>query len=85
MDSDGERPVQMGDRIVRALDNPWVVLALVFFVFAILGIPLIWISKGFSTWAKVALSVVVTLYTAALLWGFWLIMQWSYQRVIEAL
>jgi hypothetical protein len=85
MSSDGDQPVQIGDRVAKALDNPWVVLGLLFFVFAIMGIPLIWISKAFPTWAKIVLSIVVTLYTALLLWGFWLIMLWSYNRIVDAL
>jgi hypothetical protein len=85
MSSEGDQPVRIGDRVAKALDNPWVVLGLLFFVFAIMGIPLIWISKAFPTWAKIVLSIVITLYTALLLWGFWLIMLWSYNRIVDSL
>ena len=83
MDFEGDRPAQIGDRIVRALDNPWIVLALLFFVFAGIGIPLIWMSKAFSTWLKVVLTIVVTLYTGILLWIVWLILLWSYGNYTE--
>ena len=85
MSSDGDQPVRIGDRVAKALDSPWVVMGLLFFVFAILGIPLIWISKAFPTWGKVVLSIVVTLYTGLLFWGFWLIMLWSYHRIIDSI
>ena len=67
------------------LDRPWFILGLLFFVAAILGLPLLWMSGGFSRVWKIVLSVVVTLYTALLLWGFWLIMSWSVSRIMDSL
>ncbi len=67
------------------LDRPWVILCLLFFVTAILGLPLLWISRGFSRAGKIALSVIVTLYTALLMWGFWLVMSWCVSRIMESL
>ncbi len=67
------------------LDNPWVVMALLFFATAALGLPILWISRGFSTTAKWVLSGLVILYTLLLLWGFWLVMVWCYQRISGAL
>ena len=86
MNSDGDQSRQsLGSLVAKAVDNPWVVLGLLFFVFAIFGIPLIWISKAFPTWGKIVLTIVVTLYTALLLWGFSLVMLWSYNRIIDAM
>jgi hypothetical protein len=56
----------------RALDNPWLILLLLFFVTAALGLPLLWISRAFSAPTKVVLSIVVLIYTVVLLWAFWL-------------
>jgi uncharacterized RDD family membrane protein YckC len=56
----------------RALDNPWLMLLLLFLVTGALGLPLLWISRGFSTASKFVLSIVVVIYTVALLWAFWL-------------
>lgn len=67
------------------LDRPWFILALLFLVTAILGLPLLWISRGFSPAWKIALSVIVTLYTALLFWGSWLIVNWSVSRIMESL
>jgi hypothetical protein len=54
----------------RALDNPWLMLAMLFFVTAAFGIPFLWLSRGFSTTAKAVLTVVVLLYTVLILWAF---------------
>lgn len=70
--------------IWEVIDNPWVVLILLFFVMAILGLPVLWKSRGFSTLSKIILSVVVTLYTAFIFWLFWLIMVWCYNRVVNS-
>ena len=69
----------------KALDNPWLMLAMLFFVTAALGIPFLWMSRGFSTAAKIVLTVVVLLWTALILWLFWLVMMWSWTRVSDAL
>ena len=55
-----------------------------FFVMAILGLPVLWKSRGFSVLWKLVLSVVVTLYTALLFWLVWLICVWSFNRIYEA-
>ena len=67
------------------IDNPWVVLVLLFFVMAILGLPVLWKSRGFSTLAKIVLSVVVTLYTAFLFWLVWLICVWCWSIIAPEL
>jgi hypothetical protein len=67
------------------VDNPWVVLTCLFLATGALGIPLLWVSRAFRTPAKVMLSVVVTLYTAFILWLFWLVMMWCYHRVTASL
>ncbi len=64
-----------------AVDNPWVVLALLFLVMAILGLPVLWISKAFSVPMKIFLSIVVTLYTAALFGCVGVILWWAYQTI----
>lgn len=70
----------------RALvDNPWIVLFLLFFVMAILAIPLVWMSRAFSKSAKILLSVVAVGYTGFLFWLTWLVLHWSWTRIIEVL
>jgi hypothetical protein len=69
----------------KTLDNPWLMLVLLFFVTAALGIPFLWMSRAFSTLAKLVLTVVVLLWTALILWLFWLVMVWSWTRVSDAL
>ncbi|HEX5102727.1 MAG TPA: hypothetical protein VFV87_02890, partial [Pirellulaceae bacterium] len=50
-----------------AVDNPWLMLAMLFFVTAALGLPFLWISRGFSMFWKIVLTVVVTAWTVLIL------------------
>lgn len=68
-----------------AVDNRWLVLAMLFFVTAALGLPILWISRGFSRTWKIVLTVVVIAWTVLILWLFWLIMVWCYTRIADAL
>lgn len=67
------------------VDNRWVVLGTLFFVTAILGLPLLWASRGFNRVQKGVLTVTVIVYTAMLLYVFWLVMLWAYTRIVESL
>jgi hypothetical protein len=58
------------------VDNPWLMLAMLFFVTAALGLPLLWISRGFSTPWKIVVTIVVLLWTVLVFWVFFLIMAW---------
>jgi hypothetical protein len=66
-------------------DNPWAVLALLFLATGALGIPLIWLSRAFSKPLKILLTVLVTVYTALILWLFWLLMVACYHRIVNAI
>jgi hypothetical protein len=61
------------------------VLGLLFCATAVLGLPILWKSRGFSPVAKVLISLLVTAYTVILLWGFWLLMVWCFTRIFDAL
>jgi hypothetical protein len=80
-----ERRTRVGDRVASLLENPWMVVAVLFLATGALGIPLIWMCRRFSTIVKILLTVVVTIYTAFILWLFWLIMVWCYQRIVESM
>lgn len=69
----------------RALDNRWLILGMLFFVTAALGLPLLWLSRSFTPLAKVILTIIVLVYTVLILWLFWLVMVWSYTRIMDAL
>ena len=60
----------------QLVDNRWVVLGTLFFVTAALGLPALWISRGFSRPAKVWLTLAVLVYTALLLAVFYMVMAW---------
>jgi hypothetical protein len=63
------------------IDNPYAVLAAVFFAMAILGVPLIWACRAWSPATKVVLTIVTLFYTALIFWLFWLAMSWSWNRI----
>ncbi len=50
----------------RLIDQRWAVGILLFGVMGVLGLPVLWMSRGFSTSAKIWLSILVTIYTALL-------------------
>jgi hypothetical protein len=68
-----------------ALDNPWLMLATLFFVTLFLGLPFLWISRGFSTRGKVLVTVAVLAWSALVFWLFWLVMAWAVPTILEAL
>lgn len=60
---------------LRALvDNPWLVLGVLFFVTLFLGLPALWISRGFSPLSKVVWTILVLIWTALVFWLFYLVM-----------
>jgi hypothetical protein len=66
----------------QAVDNPWLVVLTLFFVTAALGLPLLWMSRGFSTLWKIVLTIAVLAWTALIFWLFWLIMAWCIPRIM---
>jgi hypothetical protein len=79
-----DQPAQRGGWR-EMIDNPWLVLATLFFVTAALGLPVLWISRAFSRTSKIILSVVVAFYTVLLLYVFWIVMVWCYTRIVDSL
>ncbi|MDX1945182.1 MAG: hypothetical protein SFU86_07230 [Pirellulaceae bacterium] len=69
----------------RAMDNPWVMLTMLFFVTAALGLPFLWMSRGFSTVGKLVATILVLAWTALILWLFWLVMVWCFTRIWDSL
>jgi hypothetical protein len=67
------------------VDNPWLRIAMLFLVTAALGLPFLWISRGFSTLSKIVLTILVVAWTVLVLWLFWLVMAWCYMRIADAL
>jgi hypothetical protein len=84
-DANDRGPSPDARRAASSADNPWVVLACLFFAAGALGIPLIWVSRAFSRPVKIALTVAVTLYTALMLWLVWLVVLAYYHYVVNSL
>lgn len=64
----------------QGLQNRLTVLAILFFVTGALGLPLLWVNRRFSIREQIIWSLVVTLYTALLIWGVAKICWWSYHQ-----
>jgi hypothetical protein len=69
----------------QAVDNPWLMLFTLFFVTAALGLPFLWMSRGFSTLGKIAVTIAVLAWTALILWLFWLVMAWTVPTIWHSL
>lgn len=69
----------------KYVDSPGLVLLSCFFVFAIFGIPLIFMCRKFSPVMKVFWSVVVVLYTLFLFACVGAVLYWTYLQVSAAL
>lgn len=67
------------------IDDPWILLGTLFFVTAALGLPLLWMSRAFSTRGKVLWTVAVLVWTALILLLFGLLMWWCYYQITQAL
>jgi len=63
------------------VDSPWLLIAVLFFVTAALGLPFLWISRGFSTPWKIILTIAVLLWTVLVFWVFFLIMAWCWSQL----
>src|SRR5688572_1722586 len=74
-------PLKSSLQSLRELaDNRWIVIGTLFLVTAAFGLPVLWVSRGFSTTSKVVLSIVVCLYTVLILWAFWIFMAFMWKN-----
>ena len=65
----------------RMIQSRGAVLAVLFLVMGALGIPLLWMNKAFSNAERWFWAVVVTIYTALLIYIAWRICMWSYHQI----
>jgi hypothetical protein len=79
------RPSQPRQSWRELVDQPWPMLAMLFGVTLFLGLPLLWVSRGFSTWGKVVVTIAVLAWSALVFWVFWLVMVWSITRLAGTL
>jgi hypothetical protein len=66
----------------QVIDNPWLMLGMLFGVTLFLGLPFLWISRGFSLFGKIVVTILVLLWSALVFWIFWLIMAWCIPRIM---
>jgi hypothetical protein len=67
------------------VDQPVVLLAVLFFVTAAPGLPLLWISRRFSLAGKIVVTILVLFWTGLVLWVFYVVMAWCLPRIWESL
>lgn len=65
----------------RALDNPWLMLGMLFGVTLFLGLPFLWISRGFTPLGKVLVTILVLVWTLIVFACFFGVMYWCAQRL----
>ena len=70
---------------LRQADTWWSVLILLFCFTAGCGIPILWVSKAFNVPGKIVVTLLVTLYTIAIFWVFFVIMAWAWQQISQSL
>jgi hypothetical protein len=66
----------------QIVDNPWLILAMLFFVTLFLGLPVLWISRGFSTASKVFVTIAVLVWSVIFIGGFIWFMVWIWTNRI---
>jgi hypothetical protein len=82
--TDDRRDTGRRGGVYQMIDRPWALLGILFLVTLALGIPLIWMSRAFSVPAKLLLTLAICMHTALVFWGFWLVMSWAYQRIVDS-
>jgi hypothetical protein len=80
---DASQPASTTTSWREAIDNPRLMIAVLFLVTAATGLPFLWMSRGFSLTAKIVLTILVLLWTALVLWAFYLVMAWCIPRILE--
>ncbi|HBV61891.1 MAG TPA: hypothetical protein DEF45_02605 [Rhodopirellula sp.] len=66
----------------KLIQSKLAVLACLFLVTGFLGLPLLWMNRGFSTVERLAWATVVTIYTLALIGLVVAIFFWCYKMVV---
>ena len=82
-DSDAtvQLPNSPPDSASQMVQSRAAVLAILFLVTGALGIPLLWMNQKFSNPERILWSIVVTIYTVALIAITWMIVVWSYRQI----
>ena len=74
-------PAPSTDSASEMVQSRAAVLAILFLVTGALGIPLLWMNQKFSNLERIVWSIVVTIYTVALIAIAWMIVVWSYRQI----
>lgn len=78
-------PPRRDTSLRAAIDNPYAVLALLFFVTGFLGLPALWMSRGFTPKMKFVWSIVVIIYTLILIGCTIGVIWWTWSKIAAVL
>ena len=67
------------------MDRPALLLSILFLVTAAPGLPLLWMSRGFSLTGKIVWTILVLIWTGLVLWGFYLVMAWCLPTIWDSI
>jgi hypothetical protein len=82
-ETDVTQPTQATTSWREAIDNPQLMIAVLFLVTAATGLPFLWMSRGFSLTNKIILTILVLIWTVLVLCAFYLVMAWCIPRILE--
>lgn len=85
MNTVAEKSPSKPSKLQQLIDNPWAVLAAIFLAMMFLGIPLLWMSRGFSLSGKIFWTIATLVYSAVLIWLFCLVMWFCYRSIADSL
>lgn len=63
------------------LHSRWAVLAMLFLVTGALGVPLLWMNPNFSKTERIFWAIIVSIYTALLIFTAGAIVMWSFRQI----
>lgn len=80
-DSRVQTPQRVRFRDSELVQNKFAVLGMLFFVTGFLGLPLLWLCRGFSNAERWFWAITNTIYTSVLIWIVYRICLWSWNQI----
>jgi hypothetical protein len=80
-DAESSSPGEPASNQSELIQSRGAVLAALFLVTGVFGIPLLWMNRKFSTIERIVWTIIVTIYTIVLVLIVWAIVVWSYRQI----
>ncbi|MFO0943128.1 MAG: hypothetical protein U0930_20525 [Pirellulales bacterium] len=78
-------PTPGNKRLPAIFDNKWFVLGAIFGAMMFLGLPLLWRCPAFSWIEKLIWTIATLVYSYAVFWVFFWVMNWSWRQIQESM